>query len=72
MLASIESMGSRLLGLFVPKVDAAAAADGMQACWGACWQCNKLYGHPDGRCSCNAPCCAAGGNRYRCSCDQCP
>ncbi|GAA2068507.1 hypothetical protein GCM10009801_16800 [Streptomyces albiaxialis] len=71
MLATIEAMGSRLLGTLVPQVDAAAAGN-IQPCWNACWQCNRLYGHPSARCSCNAPCCALGGDRYECLCGRCP
>ncbi|GAA1989812.1 hypothetical protein GCM10009799_14490 [Nocardiopsis rhodophaea] len=71
MFRIVESLGVRLLGLFVPKLDAAAAA---QACWSACWQCNKLYGHVDGVCNCNAPCCSwpNNRNRFRCNCLDCP
>ncbi|MGW3461716.1 hypothetical protein ACWDE9_19895 [Streptomyces olivaceoviridis] len=72
MLSSIEALGSRLLGLFVPKVEAAAAD--LRGCWNACWQCNKLYGQPDGHCNCNAPCCSwpSNPNRFNCNCLACP
>ncbi|PNG16521.1 hypothetical protein C1J00_41495 [Streptomyces cahuitamycinicus] len=63
MLKQLESMGSRLLGLFVPGVDASAAQ-----CWSACWQCNNDHGGP---CNCNAPCCYGQGH-YSCNCNTCP
>ncbi|SCL69874.1 hypothetical protein [Micromonospora peucetia] len=68
MLKTIEAMGSALLGRLVPRLEASAA------CWGACWQCNKLYGHQDGVCNCNAPCCSwpSNANRFSCNCLDCP
>ncbi|WP_170108383.1 hypothetical protein [Actinophytocola xinjiangensis] len=44
MYRKIESMGARLLGLFVPSVDASAACQ--YYCWSACYQCPNY-----------APCC---------------
>lgn len=49
MYGLIESLGSRLLNLFVPKVEASAQTC-YEGCWDACWQCNA-------RCGYYAPCC---------------
>ncbi|GAA2292459.1 hypothetical protein GCM10010149_45130 [Nonomuraea roseoviolacea subsp. roseoviolacea] len=38
MLRNIESVGARLIGLFVPKVEASAGCAYM--CYASCWQCN--------------------------------
>jgi hypothetical protein len=65
MYAKLEAMGSRLLGLFVPGIDAAAA----DPCWNACWQCNRTHNGP---CNCNAPCCQRPAGNYACNCIKCP
>lgn len=39
MYGTIESMGSRLLSLFVPRIEAAAAPPPRCYCYNACWQC---------------------------------
>ncbi|MFI9526827.1 hypothetical protein [Micromonospora rosaria] len=66
MYRQIEALGGRLLGLFVPRVEAAAATSAACKSWPACWQCNRAYG---GNCSYNAPCstCNNGGS-YSCFC----
>lgn len=48
MYGMIESLGSRLLGLFVPKLEASAQTCWV-GCWDECWQCNG--------CGYHAPCC---------------
>ncbi|MGV9253489.1 hypothetical protein [Streptomyces sp. NPDC003697] len=40
MSKALESLSSRLLGLFVPKVEAAASAQACQ-CFNECWQCAR-------------------------------
>jgi hypothetical protein len=70
MYGKIEAMGSKLLGMFVPKVDAAALSCNTSS-WSACWQCNYNV-NPDGKCSYNAPChgtvCSDGTYNLICSC----
>jgi hypothetical protein len=48
MYGKLESVGGRLLGLFVPKVDASAAETLACRAHSSCWQCNG--------CSCFACC----------------
>ncbi|MGC7094284.1 hypothetical protein ACPZ19_06445 [Amycolatopsis lurida] len=38
MYRKVETLGARLLGALVPRVDAAAACS--VTCWTYCWQCN--------------------------------
>ncbi|MET9413955.1 hypothetical protein ABZY03_07135 [Streptomyces klenkii] len=59
MYAKFAELGSRLLGKFVPEIDAAAAE--LLSCgnYPACWQCN-------GKCGYNAPCWAC------CNSNGCP
>ncbi|MEU3414614.1 MULTISPECIES: hypothetical protein [unclassified Streptomyces] len=65
MLKKIEALGNGLLGLFVPRVEAAAGSAACQS-WSACWQCNKAYG---GACGYNAPCSTCNnGASYSCFC----
>jgi hypothetical protein len=68
MIRQLESLGSRLLGLFVPQVEASAAT-AADPCWNACWQCNRTKNGP---CNCNAPCCRRSGGNYVCNCIKCP
>ncbi|MEV4868063.1 hypothetical protein [Streptomyces syringium] len=59
MYAKLTALGSRVLGLLVPGIDAAAAE--ILACrnYPACWQCS-------GKCGYNAPCYAC------CNSSGCP
>ncbi|SDQ71120.1 hypothetical protein [Thermostaphylospora chromogena] len=52
---AVENIGTRLLGMFVPRVKAEAACGAYYVgCWSQCWQCN--FG----------PCCAL--CRENCGC----
>lgn len=65
MYKKLEALGSSLLDLFVPRVEAAAAEAACKS-WPACWQCNKAYG---GGCNYNAPCSTCNnGKSYSCFC----
>ncbi|NUT53324.1 MAG: hypothetical protein HOV94_39470 [Saccharothrix sp.] len=59
MYRKLEALGAGLLGLFVPKVDAAASSASCGS-WPACWQCA-------GPCGYNAPCAGCNGV-YVCDC----
>jgi hypothetical protein len=40
MYKKLEALGSGMLGLFVPKVEASAEVRALAChCWNACWQC---------------------------------
>jgi hypothetical protein len=51
MYKKLEALGSSLLALFVPKVEAGACGSTYYKNFSACWQCY-------GKCGYNAPCLA--------------
>lgn len=62
MYRTLTTMGSRLLDLFVPQVEASAVQ--VKQCWPQCWQCNRQYGGP---CGCNARCCKNSAGGFDCN-----
>ncbi|GIH15070.1 hypothetical protein [Rugosimonospora africana] len=45
MFRKLEAMGSGLLGLFVPRVDAGACGAQQLEHYGSCWQCESQCGY---------------------------